>query len=59
MLQLFYSCVYRIAESKKELANQYYSLKQYKKALVVYNEVLSKYSILLYKCIMYQLFKHI
>ncbi|XP_025161527.1 dnaJ homolog subfamily C member 7 isoform X2 [Harpegnathos saltator] len=31
----------KLADSKKEIANQYYSLKQYKKALVMYNEALS------------------
>jgi len=36
--------IYRLAESKKEIANQHYSQKQYKKALVGYNEVIGKYS---------------
>jgi len=30
---------YRWAESKKEIANRYYSQKLYKKALIGYNEV--------------------
>lgn len=36
--------VYRLAESKKEAANQYYSQKQYKKALTGYNEVIGECS---------------
>lgn len=43
---IFY--IYRLAESKKEVANQYYSQKQYKKALIGYNEVIGKYSKILY-----------
>jgi len=31
-----------VAELKKEAANQYYSQKQYKKALVGYNEVIGE-----------------
>ncbi|KAI4490062.1 PREDICTED: dnaJ homolog subfamily C member 7 [Polistes canadensis] len=34
------SVVEELAEAKKEIANQYYSLKQYKKALTGYNEVI-------------------
>lgn len=40
---------YRIAESKKEVANRFYAKKQYKKALAGYNEVIGKYCALLYR----------
>ncbi|KAL6447496.1 hypothetical protein ACFW04_000011 [Cataglyphis niger] len=33
--------IIELAESKKEVANQYYSQKQYKKALIGYNEVIA------------------
>jgi len=41
-----------LAESKKEVANQYYSQKQYKKALIGYNEAIGKYSKILYTFIL-------
>lgn len=34
---------FRLAELKKEQANQLYSAKQYKQALIIYNEVIGKY----------------
>lgn len=53
-LSIYIYSVYALAESKKETANQYYSLKQYKKALVGYNEVICTYQELLRKSIIYQ-----
>lgn len=45
---ILYIFIYRLAESKKEVANQYYSQKQYKKALIGYNEAIGKYFKILY-----------
>jgi len=49
----------RFAESKKEVANRYYSQKQYKKALIGYNEAVGNtlyiyiYYLILYYIILY------
>jgi len=46
---------YRFAESKKEVANRYYSQKQYKKALIGYNEAVGNtlYIYLLFNIILH------